>query len=550
MMSITKNRKTLIKSRPIISHIFAVMSIRTTFWLLGLLVATGCNKETPTRWETHTNAPLAYGQLNLSNFMADSLLQENADGTISLRYMETLLEIGVDSLYSFTPDTVYRSWNLPVSINAPPNVLLFTQAETFDFNNDEAFFTFAELNRGRIAFFISNELETDVVFEYDVPQALLHNEPLSVNLLVPASHDGQAGQLTFELDLNGYHMNLTGESGNDYNTLATNFSVRTPDNGQQSMIASNKNITLNVIYSDLGIEYAQGYFNTTTLNIGEESTYFAGLSELSGAILNLSSANAKLKFTNDFGVDLQAVITNLALENSVSGLNVSLENAVFNSPINISRSLLINDMIQPYIRNLEFNDDNSNISSFLEIIGDSLQFAGTVVLNPLGNISNFNDFVTGSGHLKAELDVEIPLNFSVSNLVLRDTFVVNSNGSVVAPESGTLYVRCKNDFPMDVRLEISALSSVGSEIINLDDYLTSAPTALVSGRLPAGTDPSWTLLKYEFGPDAFESVSTADSFVITATFQTTNYPNHVTITAEQKIELLISSELELPIEIK
>jgi hypothetical protein len=512
--------------------------------LLGVAVA-GCKKDEPTSWDTDIASPIGYGRFNLEDLLEDSLLLTNPDGSLGLAYDQEILDIRIDSIVDIPSDTVENAWSLPVSLNVPPNTLIFTQEDEFELANDAASLSAATLQSGQLNLFITNEIASELILEYRIPEAIRDGAPLLIEIAVPGSTDGQPGSVELVIDIAGYELNLTGENGNAFNTLLTTTRIKTANNAEPTAVSANEEVTLKVVYNALTISEAMGYFNTTQTELNGTETTFDEISGIYESILMLESATAKLRFINGFGADLRAIISNLSISNSFTGTAANLDNNILNTPINISRAIRIGDVLFPSERTIIFNTNNSNITDFIEVLGDSLQFEGLAILNPLGNVSNYNDFITDESRLKAELSLEIPLNFSISNLVLRDTIELNWDDLENFPSEMDLYIRFENQFPIQLETEISAIDPIGNVLLNLNDYLVGE-SSVISGSIEPS--PAITVFKYELGANAIDNLRMASDLVVTMDTETSGYPDLVLIRAEQGIDIQVSVKAKLRIE--
>ena len=64
------------------------------------------------------------------------------------------------------------------------------------------------------------------------------------------------------------------------------------------------------------------------------------------------------------------------------------------------------------------DNGNSNIDAFIENLPDGITYDLDVTANPLGDVSNGNDFLYDDSRLTADLDVDIPLNIIATDLTL------------------------------------------------------------------------------------------------------------------------------------
>ncbi|MBK9175988.1 MAG: hypothetical protein IPM46_06530 [Flavobacteriales bacterium] len=98
--------------------------------LLALLLLGGCQKESDkATWDIDLLVPLVRTSFTLRDLVADSLIQTDAQGQVTLVYNGALFTVELDTLLN-APDTsfVYR-YALPIEgpLNFPAGISLFTK---------------------------------------------------------------------------------------------------------------------------------------------------------------------------------------------------------------------------------------------------------------------------------------------------------------------------------------------------------------------------------------------------------------------------------------
>ncbi|HRD51538.1 MAG TPA: hypothetical protein PKY96_02715, partial [Flavobacteriales bacterium] len=190
-----------------------------------------------------------------------------------------------------------------------------------------------------------------------------------------------------------------------------------------------------------------------------------------------------------FGVDLQLRMRELTAINTRTGAEVSLEHALFNGPLNLTRALDLGTGPQPTVVERTMNVGNSNLTDFIETLPDRARYQLDLALNPLGDISNGNDFLYHSSKLKASIDLELPLRLIANELTLQSISIPNLPGTANghALRSGILRLFAINGFPMSARIVLDLIDSDGQVTGSIPVDGTVAPgilgaNALVSQR--------------------------------------------------------------------
>ncbi|NEN23185.1 hypothetical protein G3O08_06690 [Cryomorpha ignava] len=509
------------------------------FVLLSFLLA--CQKD-PTSWDTSLSAPLIRTNLGIGDLIPDSILQIGSDQSVAIRIEENIFDIGIDSLIAIEPDTVSKIFSIAplLQFTFNPGQTFYNSDESFEFNGVEAQLSQAILKGGKLILNAENSIDGDLNFILKIPKAFKNGESLLISETIPAASGNENGLLNREIDISGYELDLTGQNGNEFNVLAVQFTLSNPANGEPITAVNSDIVKLSVSYTDLDVQFAKGYFGTEALNLNE-SSIFNAFDGYNDAMIDVDEVNAELSFTNGFGIDIQASIFQIKAWNNFTENSVNLSNSLIGSNINLSRAGLNGYDPLPSAKNYVLNNFNSNITELLELLPDSIFINANASLNPLGNISNYNDFVSDKSRLRCDLSLLIPMKLSLTNLSIRDTTKLewpgNENFSI---ESGNLYLAASNSFPANFLLEINAIDGSNNVVLKLNPYLEN-PEGLISGR--NGDEPSNSLLKFSLDDYAVNQLKNSKSIAIKANFETTNYPETVIFNENDSLKILISSDL-------
>ncbi|HOY30037.1 MAG TPA: hypothetical protein PLR96_13765, partial [Flavobacteriales bacterium] len=114
----------------------------------------------------------------------------------------------------------------------------------------------------------------------------------------------------------------------------------------------------------------------------------------------------------------------------------------------------------------------------IENMPDEVRYGLDIRLNPLGDISNGNDFLYFESALKASLELEVPLAVIATDLVLENVAKPDLPGDAETPAitEGTLNLFANNGFPFDARIVL--------DIVDLERNVLSQ--LQVEGEVPAG----------------------------------------------------------------
>lgn len=480
--------------------------------------------------------------MGIRDLIPDSLLEIGSDQVVAIRLDENLFDIGIDSLIEFEPDTITKTFSIApiIEFTFNPGQTFYSSFESFTFGDVEAQLSQAILKSGKLILIAENSIDGDLNFILNIPKAKKNGESLSIIQTVPGSSGSQNGILQYEFDISDYVLDLTGQSGNVFNELDVQFILSNPLTGEPITAYNTDTVHLSLSYSDLELKFATGYFGSESISLTEGSIIDA-FDEFNDVSIGVDEVNAELIFTNGFGIDIQASIFQFKAMNSLSGNSLNLSHDLIGSNINLSRSGLSGYEPIPYQKNYTLNNSNSNITSFLELLPDSIFINANANLNPFGNISNYNDFISSESRLRCDIALTIPLKFSLSNLSIRDTTELNwPENENFTIQSGNLFLQASNSFPVNITLKIKALDHLNNTVLDLNTYLVGS-IGLIPGRQT--NESTLSLLKFSLSEDAVAQLKTAKKLAITGNFETTNYPENVIFNESDSLKIKIITDL-------
>ena len=213
----------------------------------------------------------------------------------------------------------------------------------------------------------------------------------------------------------------------------------------------------------------------------------------SGGAIHANDIDLNLELENGVGTDFKLKINELSSIRNNTGVNLS--HSIIGQSQNINRAYLVGNSVVPSFFTSTINSSNSNINSFIENLPTSFGYDIDIELNPLGNISGHNDFISKNHPLSIDVDLVTPFSFALDQLTLRDTIelsIVDTNGI----NSGTLYMEITNGFPLSAEISLFPLNStnqllipelIPSAIINSNNIVTDSITTTHSLTLSENT---------------------------------------------------------------
>ncbi len=518
------------------------------FVLLSVAVLTTCKKEHDRpQWDVGVLGPLVKGSLGINNLINDTLLKVNPDSTLTLVYNKNLYSLNIDSLFRIPDTTIVTPFHLFPHTFAPGSSFPGLPSQT-NLAVSKVQLRYAIVKSGKAHIQATNKLHTRVYFTYNIPKATLNGIPFVAHASVDSATSIGPTVLDTLYDLSRYDLDLTGLSGNAVNSIEYSVQAYTDSFGPPVTVAFDTFLVIQNSFVGMVPYYAKGYLGQTTLKVGPDSTALALFKTIKSGTLDLQAATMKLSLEYDIGMDARLNISNIQSVNSNTNTSVDLiAPSLINNTININRASASGTNTSPsYIPTFYswlINNSNSNFKSLLNNLPDYLSFALSLQTNPLGNVSGDNDFAFADHLVNANIDVEIPLNFSSNHLTLSDTtgFSLGSDSVLNNLGAGTLTFNVDNGFPFALSISLVAIDSQNHFVDMLLSSATVASPPLDTSFKVINKLHSQFIIPVD---DArIEKLRNAKRMIVTASFTTAASPQHVKIYSDYSLDFKLIADI-------
>jgi len=294
-----------------------------------------------------------------------------------------------------------------------------------------------------------------------MPLAINNGSPFSINAFVPAGTKANPSSVSITYDLTGYDLDLRGNDGIDFNTMVASFSAHIDPGATDSVeISAGDNFEIKYEFREMVTAYAKGYFGQHFIEPGIQSDTIGLFQKITAGQLDIESINMVLQVENGFGVDAKIIIDTIRGTNTGSGTSILFDHPTIGSSINLTRALNQPSLGYPFTysqNNIVMDGVNSNTEAFIENLPHILDHSFRIIVNPMGNNSNGNDFLYYESDLKINLDLEHPASFGMDQLTFSDTvdFDLGMDEEEENQElTGNLLVHAYNGFPIEAMLQI------------------------------------------------------------------------------------------------
>jgi hypothetical protein len=476
-----------------------------------LFCFSGCRKD-PISWDIDTLFPIMHSRMTLQQAIPDSMISTGVNQELNLVYKGTLIDFRLDSVISMPDTTIQDEFFLPFgSITFQPgqNFLSDTNYTRYDLGGAQL--TQLNIQSGTIRLRLSSSLNEASVLEYSLPTATKNGIPFFVKENIPAGTSSNPSVIIKSYDLSGYNISLTGINNNDFNIISNAYRAYIDSSASPVIVNQGDKFVAKTTMADITPNYARGYFGIINQNEKSNNQTIDAFKNISSGTIDLDAVSMIFRIKNEVGVDLKININELVGTNSSNNSSITLNSPLSNNTINLNRA---NESLGPYSSPLSttyqtvLNSSNSNVTEFVSNIPDILSYDFDIQLNPLGNVSNSNDFIYHNTGMRIELDAEIPFKFNATNLVIVDTSDFNLNSTSQEEtqkiQSGFINIYANNWYPFDLTAQFYLMDNQ----LSIIDSLFDTPQILKGGIPLYGIvdDPISSVLKSPVTPSKIDHI--------------------------------------------
>jgi hypothetical protein len=501
-----------------------------------------CRKE-GTSWDSDWIAPIINDSLLVSDFVNDSTFEVNADNSIQVVLDRDLVDLNLSDLVVIPDTTVLQDFTLGVqSLSLPAGTNFLDEIQEHEFALGDVALFDARLSSGKAYIRIENPIPTKGIFNVELPGVTKDGVVFSQVEEVPAASGGSNGVETFELDLKYYSVDMRGVNGNSFNKLQSKMSVTTGPDGPTVTMTNQDVVKFSISFENLKVDYARGYFGSTTFSDTTE-VFLDALANITGGSIDLNDINFDLTIANGIKVAAQGKITMMESVNFDDN-KVDLTHPEFNQFLNLdpAQGFGINHI--PSEKVLNFENGNSNIVSFLENLGYKYNLGYELMINPWGNTSSGNDEIFPSSRVKLNLKTDFPLDVAMSDLTIQDTFEVDftSDQRFLKVKEGQFILKTENSFPF----------GGGAELILMDENNQLIGSIVSSEVLEAAkvniTNDGYKsidqVITFDIANSIAEKLPEVKNIILKVRVNSAYSPNNV-VYANARLKFLLQTKLKL-----
>lgn len=505
-------------------------------------------------WTPNMIAPVGYGTYTLWYLLNEHELDPN-DQTIFLEGNNLVIRHRENDIFTYAVDEVLDfpnqvSQNLAITLGTfpgiphssiPTNPIPFSETFSVDAGNPDIILSNLQLN-ANIDFSLSNPLNTEVDLTVTFPGISENGTTVTRTFRVGANASNQPESITLSNATVNFKAPYTTS-----NEIDIDFSVYIRDNG--TTISGSGDLGINLTVQNIDFITASGDFGKQTINIGTGSIDL-GVDFWDDVDGEYRFADPKIHvhLRNSVGVPfaINANITGYSSSGSTQNLNPDVL-----QPVNYPKTIA--DVLDtPNEETITYDKNNSDIVDLMALPpSDRLDYFGNVSLNPDPvDISTQPNIVSNTSRIDADIEIEIPLEFTATNLTLKDTIDgvdINDADKVM---NAAVVITAKNGYPLDVTVENIQLTDASYNVIDeiKDNEVIDAASVYTSGANVGVVDPnSIKEVSHEIKltQSQIANLNKTENIIINAIVSTQNGGIPVKLKGDYELKFTISVQAQL-----
>jgi hypothetical protein len=438
-----------------------------------------------TNWDVNATAPVVETKLDLSNLIGDDNLSISTDSSVNIAIDVPLYTFNFDTLehLPLAKSVFSYIWTYP-TVNLSAGAGIPGLESSLDLDNNGITLSDFDIKKGKLRCTLKHTLNQPLIFRYYIPKMTKGGVMFEFKDTLPgATTPGDTVISIKEISVDAFQIDLSGNFGDDFNTLKAYTDVQTIAGGPTFTLTNGATIfKTESELVDLTPDYAQGYFGQYAVTQTNSVTTIKQLQMIQNGMIDIENINLQLTFHNTIGADVSFHPINISATNTRTNQTVALSHSSIGTTVNINRAIQNPSVLNPVTSsNYSFTitSANSNIENFIELLPDQFSLAADVGLNPYGNTGGYTDFFYFDYPAFIQMQLNMPLKLSATDLLLIDT-IENpfANVEILNPISGGEFtVRVENKFPLasDLQLYLMDGSHTITDSLFANTLVAAAP---------------------------------------------------------------------------
>ena len=263
-------------------------------------------------------------------------------------------------------------------------------------------------------------------------------------------------------------------------------------------------------------DYIEGYFGSEIFDIQGDFIPIGVFDNWVSGGLSFVDPKVKIFVENAFGFPVRSIFNTMQVI-TTTGEALDMESEIIDNNVDFAYPAL-DEQGEIKITELEFNKDNSNIVDLFKEKVRRVTYDIDAGANPDMD-ENIVGFVNKDSYFLVNVDVELPLEGTVNNLVLQDTVELNLEDldDVDRAEFKTVVV---NDFPADVTVQGYFYDANNVLLDSIFQQRLVLPAAEVNPTTGIAT-PGEEIVTFEpFSNERFENIKAGEKVLVNVKINT------------------------------
>jgi hypothetical protein len=415
-----------------------------------------------TNWDVNATAPVVETRLDLTNLIGDENLAIGTDSSVNIAIDVPLYTFNFDTLENLplAKSVFAYIWTFP-TVNLSAGAGIPGLESSLDLDNNGIKLSDFDIKKGKLRCTLKHTINQPLIFRYYIPKMTKNGVMFEFKDTLPGvTTPGDTVVEIKEIAVDDFKIDLSGNNGDDFNTLKAYTDVQTIVGGPTFSLVNGSTIfKTESELVELTPNYARGYFGQYYVNQTNSVTTIEQMQMIQGGLVDVENMNLKLTFHNTIGADVSFHPITIAATNTRTSQTVNLNHPTIGTTVNINRATENPSVLNPVTASqysFTITSGNSNIENFIELLPDQFALSADVALNPFGNTGAYSDFFYFDFPAYIQMQLNMPLKLQATDLLLVDTIDNPFTGiDILDPiTDGEFIVRVENKFPLSSDLQL------------------------------------------------------------------------------------------------
>ncbi len=308
-----------------------------------------------------------------------------------------------------------------------------------------------------------------------------------------------------------------------YNKLPVQYQIMISSQNNMVTFNSEDEISIDLAMKNPEFDHVKGYFGKQTETIDKDTVdlEIQDILKKISADFHLTNPSITLKYRNSFSVPLQIDLQATGYREGKTPVSLGINPFILGYP----RFPAARDKDTLF----KVSNANSNLADLVSMLPEKICFEGGAEMNP-GPGESMNNYIFGDSRFIGDLEVEVPMEFSINNIQFTDTvdnFIKEEDPDEDSPirvedfEYLRVDLEVENGFPLGILVTMSLYNSATGDTIcpvNAKEILAAAPVG-VDGKV---TGPTTSRTSITITDRFWSSVNEADMIIFSFALSTTD----------------------------